>query len=79
MFNVPIHEERYDVVNGRLVNKKDNTHNPDARPACYRCLDKYAGDTVFCRRKGLEVSNIADQFPEAIMPAGDYENVEVTQ
>lgn len=77
VYDVPIHEERYEIKGGKIVDRADPTHNPDARPACFRCIDKCQGDQVWCPKKNLPVNNISRTLPEAKMPDGDYEQVEV--
>lgn len=60
-FEVPIHHERYEKVDGKWRERADKTLNPDYFPACVRCLDRREKATVFCPKLQCEISNLSGQ------------------
>ena len=47
-YNLPIHTERYEKVEGKWQNKADKTFNPDCFPLCAKCL--LSKESVECPR-----------------------------
>lgn len=65
---VPIHTDRYEKVDGKWGEKADRSLNPDWFPSCARCIDKTAGEYVFCPKVKGVINNVGHLVPEPIMP-----------
>jgi hypothetical protein len=65
---VPIHLDRYEKVDGEWSEKKDRSLNPDWFPACSRCIDKTAGEYVYCPKAKGVINNIGFQVPAPALP-----------
>lgn len=61
LYNVPVHEERYDRSSGfrEFASKQAN---PDYFPACMRCLDPDNPEVVTCPMLGCPVGNQSSKF-----------------
>jgi 3'-phosphoadenosine 5'-phosphosulfate sulfotransferase (PAPS reductase)/FAD synthetase len=59
---LPIHEERYEKVDGRWREKQDKTYNPDYISCCYACMSKKTGNNVYCPKFKATVSNVSDKL-----------------
>lgn len=59
---IPIHDKRYEKVNGEWREREDKTHNPDYIDACYACMSKKTGSSVYCPKLQCGVSNISAQL-----------------
>lgn len=66
--NIPVNTLVYDVENGELIPKKDNTYNPDRRPACYRCMLPSTEYNVLCPKKNCLVNNVWPNLIKTQMP-----------
>lgn len=69
---IPIHETRYEKVNDVWRERDDKTHNPDYINACYACMSKTAGSSVYCPKIGCSVSNISSQLRRQEAPQLEY-------
>jgi len=70
--NIPIHDTRYEKVDGEWREKADKTMNPDYINACYACMDRGAGPSVHCPKVGFSVSNISAQLRATQKPVLEY-------
>ena len=66
--NVPIHTDRYEKVDGKWGEKQDGSLNPDWFPACSRCIDKTAGEYVYCPKVKGVINNVGNLIPFAVVP-----------
>lgn len=78
-WNIPIHEERYEKVDGTWRTKPEKHYDPDYFPYCTRCLDKDGPIAVVCPKTGLEITNIGGQLQyyqhkELLTYMGDSKN-----
>ncbi len=61
-FNLPIHHERYEQVDGAWRERDDKRHNPDYFPACWACMVP-DGSAVACPRLGgAQTANVSSQL-----------------
>lgn len=60
--NIPIHDTRYEKVNGAWREREDKTFNPDYINACTACMTAKSGPSVHCPKLGCTVSNVASQL-----------------
>lgn len=61
-FDVPIHHERYEKVDGKWRERSDKSLNPDYFPACTACMKPNGGNVACPRMGGMVVSNVSDQL-----------------
>lgn len=59
---IPIHHGRYEKVNGQWQEREDKTNNPDYISACYACMSKKSGPSVYCPKLNCNVSNVSAQL-----------------
>lgn len=69
---LPIHQERYEKVDGKWREREDKTHNPDYISCCYACMSKKTGNNVYCPKFGATVSNLSDRLIWAQPPNNSY-------
>lgn len=60
--SIPIHEGRYEKLDGKWQEREDKSLNPDYFSACTSCLDKDHARAVYCPRLNCTVPNVSDQY-----------------
>lgn len=66
--NLPIHHTRYEQKDGVWGEREDRQENPEWFPACTRCIDRTAGEYVFCPKLGAVINNVGPEIPQPTMP-----------
>lgn len=67
-FNVPWHEERYEIIDGKFKDKPNSDVNPDVRRACSACLKCPGDSVVYCPKSKTTVNSVRDMFPVTHLP-----------
>lgn len=60
--NIPVHDTRYEKIDGQWRERDDKTDNPDYISCCYSCMSRRTGNNVHCPKLGCSVSNVSAQL-----------------